>query len=112
MNTPRLNRLLVLETRERVADGGGGYAESWTELGRHWAEVTARTGRERGEAGLPLSAVSYRITVRAAPHGTSARPVAHQRFREGVRVFLIQAVAERGADGRYLTCFADEEVVT
>lgn len=111
MRTPRLNRLLVLEARQRTPDGSGGFAESWAELGQLWAEVTTRTGRERAEAAASLSSVTYRIVVRAAPYGSDARPKAEQRFRDGLRSYVIQAVAERDADGRYLTCFADEEVV-
>lgn len=111
MNAPQLNRRLDLEAPQRVPDGAGGFTESWVALGEHWAEVRARTGRERDEAGLPVSTVSYRITVRAAPVHSSARPMPQQRFRDGPRIFLIQAVAESDALGWYLTCFADEEVV-
>jgi head-tail adaptor len=32
------------------------------------------------------------------------------RFREGDRAFPIQAVSERDPAGRFLTCFAIEEV--
>lgn len=112
MKMPRLNRLLMLEAPVRVPDGAGGYAETWTALGEMWAEVSARAGRERAEAGVPVSAVSHRIVVRSAPHGAASRPKPEQRFREGTRLFVIQAVTERDADGRYLTCFADEEVAT
>ena len=56
--------------------------------------------------------MSYRIVVRAAPMGSDARPRPDQRFREGARVFAIRAVAEEDAAGRYLVCFADEEVAT
>ncbi|MEP3333801.1 phage head closure protein [Sedimentitalea sp.] len=111
MSMPILNRKLVLEAPQRVPDGAGGYAENWESLGELWAEVRSRTGRERAEAGVPVSSVGYRIVVRGAPHGTAARPMPNQRFREGARLFVIQAVAERDVDGRYLTCFADEEVV-
>ena len=110
MNGPVLNRKLVLEAPGRVGDGAGGFTETWTALGELWAEVTARSGRERAEAGAPVSAVSYRIVVRAAPYGAVSRPMPEQRFRDGTRLFVIQAVAEADAAGRYLTCFADEEV--
>jgi len=110
MSAPRLNRQLVLEAPVRVADGAGGYAETWTPLGTLWAEVTARTGAERAVANVPVSRVSYRIVVRGAPEGSSMRPAPDQRFREGNRRFVIRAVAECDAAGRYLTCFADEEV--
>lgn len=110
MSAPQLNRRLVLEAPVRVADGAGGFVETWTALGSLWAEVTARTGRERAEAGALVSGVAYRIVVRGALYGAIGRPKPEQRFREGERVFVIQAVAERDPEGRYLTCFADEEV--
>ena len=111
MSAPVLSRALVLEEPVRVADGAGGYSEGWTALGTLWAEVTARTGRETALSGAPVSTVSYKIVVRGAPFGVPERPMAQQRFRDGVRFFTIQAVAERDPGGRYLTCFADEEVV-
>lgn len=112
MKMPNLNRKLVLETPLRVSDGAGGYSETWDALGILWAEVTVRTGRERSEAGAPVSAVSCKIVVRGAPIGSQARPKPEQRFREGARVYVIRAVAERDPQGRFLTCFADEEIAT
>lgn len=111
MRPPRLNRRLVLEAQENVADGGGGFAGGWVAVGELWAGIDARTGRARDEAGHPVSDVTLRIVVRAAPQGSSMRPVPGQRFRDGARIFAIRAVAERDADGRYLTCFTQEELV-
>ena len=108
---PRLNRELALEAPMRAPDGAGGFNESWHELGRLWADISARTSRERDASGLPLAQVRYRITVRSSPVGTDARPLPEQRFREGDRVYRIEAVAERDPEGRYLTCFAREEVL-
>lgn len=112
MSDPRLNRRLILETKERLADGSGGFEEVWVTLGELWAEVTPRAGRETNDAGLTISTVSYKIVIRASPVGSPSRPVAEQRFREGTRVFVIQAVTEYDHDARYITCFADEEYVT
>lgn len=109
MKTPRLNRQLVLEAPERLSDGSGGFITAWQPLGTLWAEVIARTGRETAQSGAPISAMSYRILVRGAPFGSPQRPNPEQRFRDGARLFLIQAVAEEDLDGRYLTCFATEE---
>ena len=111
MGSPRLNRRLALETRDRVEDGSGGYVEVWMTLGELWAEMTPRMGRETNEAGLPMSTVSYKVVVRASPHGALSRPKPEQRFREGARTFIIQAVTEFDGDARYMTCFAQEEVV-
>ncbi|MFT6673948.1 MAG: head-tail adaptor [Sulfitobacter sp.] len=111
MSLPVLSHALVLEAPERVSDGAGGFAEGWIVLGTLWAEINARTGRETAQVGAPVSRVSHRIVVRGAAYGAADRPKPQQRLRDGTRVFVIQAVAERDRDGRYLTCFANEEVV-
>ena len=107
---PQLTRSLVLETRVATPDGAGGVIETWSPLGALWADVQARTGREVSRAAAAFSKAAYRITVRAAPVGSQSRPEPDQRFREGGRVFRIEAVAEADASGRFLTCFAQEEV--
>jgi head-tail adaptor len=107
MSRPVLSRRLVLEAPERVADGAGGYSESWVARGRIWAEVAPRgTGREVDAA---ISRLSHKITVRAAPQGAPSRPTAAMRFRDGTRLYRIEAVTEADADGRYLICIASEE---
>ena len=108
---PRLTRHLVLETPQRVSDGAGGFTESWAALGTLWAHLEARTGRETSGAAMAVSLARYRVTLRAAPPGSSARPVAGQRFREGARLFRILAVAEADTDGRYLVADTEEEVI-
>lgn len=110
MSLPVLNRQLVLEELSRASDGAGGFADSWAAVGTLWAEVLPGTGRNVTADQILASAMTYRITVRAAPAGAASRPRPDQRFREGVRLFRILAVAERDAEGRYLTCFAEEEV--
>lgn len=110
MGTPRLNRRLVLEARSEAPDGAGGFAPQWVPLGTLWANVDARTGRDRSGEEAALSNMTHRIVVRAAPHGAPSRPEPGQRLRDGARAFVIMAVAERDAGARYLTCFAEEEV--
>lgn len=104
-----LNRKMVLERAERVADGAGGFTQAWVPIGTLWAALKSGSGRERFGAGVTVSTVPWRITVRAAPVGAPSRPMPDQRLREGARVFRITGVAEQGADARYLTCFATEE---
>jgi len=108
----RLTRALVLEAPQRQGDGAGGFVESWAPLGTLWAEVRARGGRETAGAATPRATVPYVITVRAAPVGAASRPLAGQRFRDGTRIFPILAVADDDPAGRYLSCFAEEEVAT
>lgn len=111
MKQVHLNRKLVLETPQRVADGAGGFSENWAVAGTLWAELRSRSGAVRSVSGSTVSRVSYRVVVRAAPVGSDMRPRAGQRFRAGARVFAIRAVSDLESAGRYLVCFADEEVV-
>lgn len=110
MSGLRLNRALVLEQRVEVADGAGGLLNSWNTLGTLWADIRSFSGRESGALGVARSKVALKITLRAAPQGSVMRPTPDQRFREGARIYLITAVADGEPQGRYLTCFATEEV--
>ena len=110
MSAPRLNRALVLEQRTEEADGAGGLRSSWAAIGTLWGEVRSFSGRESGGLGVARSKVSLKIILRAAPQGALMRPRPDQRFREGTRIYLITAVADAQPMGRYLTCFATEEV--
>lgn len=105
---PNLSRLLTLEAPVRVADGGGGWGEGWTELGQLWAEVSPVSAREPAIGDRPTSQVTHRIVVRSAPVGSPRRPAANQRFRSGERTFAIRGVAELGGRDAYLLCWAVE----
>ena len=104
-----LNRPLVLEDPVEVADGAGGLAVTWVPLGTLWGEVKPSTGREVDGEEVLVASVEFRITVRGAVVGSPQRPRPEQRFRDGLRVFVILAVTERDLSGAYLTCFAREE---
>lgn len=110
MSAPVLNRRLVLEAPGTLPDGAGGYSQVWQTLGTLWAEVRPGTGRETAGIEVNLSQVALVITVRGAPVGNARRPAPGQRLRDGSRHFAILAVAEADGEGRYLRCFAREEV--
>ncbi|MDZ4093313.1 MAG: head-tail adaptor protein [Paracoccaceae bacterium] len=110
MKPVHLNRALVLEGIERVNDGAGGFTEAWVGLGTLWAEVIPGAGRDVAAEEVRLASVPFRITVRGAPQGAPSRPAPGQRFRDGARLFGIIAVTERDPGGRFLLCFAREEV--
>ena len=110
MRAPVLNRKLVLEEPQRVADGAGGFTTTWSALGTLWADISHGTGREKAAEQLTISSVPYRITVRAAPVGAPSRPKPEQRFVEGTRIFRILAVTEADIGVHYLVCYAQEEI--
>lgn len=102
-----MNRRLALEAPERAADGAGGFSEIWVTRGHVWAAVETRgAGREVDQAAR----VQLKIMMRAVPQGAGARPDASMRFRDGARVYRIEAVHEGDPLGRTLLCFALEEV--
>lgn len=107
----RLLRRLVLEERQSLPDGSGGFAVSWQPRGTLWADITSRAGREDFAGGRVRPRVSYRILVRSAPIGSPSRPNPEQRLREGTRVFDILTVAEHDAGGRYLEITAQEGIL-
>lgn len=106
MSAPVMARRMTLEAPARLSDGAGGFTESWQTLGTIWAEVKPRgAGREVGDG----AALKLKIVCRAVPQDAPSRPSAGMRFREGVRVFDIEAVTEADALGHFLVCFAKEE---
>jgi head-tail adaptor len=107
MTLPQLTRRLVLEAPDRVPDGAGGYEETWVSLGHVWADVAPRGAGQEVDAAA--SRLNHRITLRAAPQGAPSRPTASMRFRDGARIYRIDAVTEADTSGRYLLCFASEE---
>ena len=109
MKWVHLGRRMKLEAAVKSSDGAGGYVESWEVLGYIWADVRLRSGRERSGG---VSETDYKIIVRASPMGAVSRPVPGQRFVEGLRRFLIEAVGDDDPKGKYLTCFVREELVT
>ena len=110
MSAPLLLHQLVLESPERVGDGAGGFVQTWVALGTLWVSLEARGGRGVAQTGAAVSRAAYRIVVRGAPMGAPDRPRPGQRFRDGSRLFHIEAVTERDPRARYLVCHAHEEV--
>ncbi|PUB13130.1 head-tail adaptor protein [Yoonia sediminilitoris] len=112
MKRPLLTRSLTLEAPLQVSDGAGGYTHEWQTLGFLWAQLKAGSGRERASFAATVSRVPYRIIVRASPYGSPSRPVAGQRFRDGERIWKIDAVGEHDAYGQFLTCYTQEETAS
>lgn len=112
MSLPRLTRQMVLESSLKTDDGAGGHVTTWVPKGTVFADVKSGTGRQTGGVVATLSKLTCRVIVRAAPEGAASRPVAGQRFREGSRLFRIDAVAAYDRGAHYLTCYVVEEAVT
>jgi head-tail adaptor len=105
-----LNRPLTLQQSRSVPDGAGGLSEVWDDLGVLWAMVTARSGSGRPGEFRSAGRLGLKISVRFAHQGSPARPEPGQRFKDGARVYLIEAVHEADDAQRLLVCFAEEEL--
>lgn len=101
-----LSRKLTLEERVATPDGAGGHSVDWRPIGSLWANVRPASAREAFVGGQSRARVVYRVLVRSAPIDALSRPRPNQRFRDGVRVFDILAVADR--DERFLEILAEE----
>ena len=110
MTAPALTRRFTLEAPTRTSDGAGGYVETWTNLGYVWGHIdTLGAGTDAAIEG-PSATVRIRITLRAAPVGSTRRPKPEQRLRDNTRIFDIDAVTE--ADHPlYLWVWAREEIL-
>ncbi len=111
-HTPSLNWALVLEERQRVADGAGGFNETWVTLGTVWGEVQARGARVTEVSAGATSLARYRIYVRGAPKDDLKRPKVGQRFRYGDSAYTIDSVSESDSSAMYLMCLVREEVLS
>jgi len=108
---PQLSTPLALSAPVRVADGSGGFSQSWQTLGTLWAELTPRGGAlGKAEAG-PVARSRLRIVTRATPPGDPARPIPGQRLVGGGETYLIRAVEPHDRAGLYLSCLVETEVL-
>jgi SPP1 family predicted phage head-tail adaptor len=98
-----MDRRLVLEYAQRKTDGAGGFTTTWLALADVWAHVETRGGSERFDGGGSKGVLMSDITVRARPEIVPSR-----RFREGARIFQIQAVQPHADDLTFLLCRCEQ----
>lgn len=104
----RYTKLLILEERSLVADGGGGVAEDWKEIGSHWVDLKANRSRERFTGGRPVATTTHKALIRHMRTTSPLYPKPDQRFRDGNIVYAIRGVAEADDRREHLICWLDE----
>jgi len=100
----QLTAELALEAMQPVADGMGGYRETWSEIGTVWGRIEPVSTSQRDFGIRPRPEVTHRILVRFRDDISSDK-----RFRKGGRIFSLRAVHDADERGRYLICLAVEE---
>lgn len=106
MTPGRLDQRVTLQRRARVADGQGGYTETWVALRTVWASVRALSGREREYAAAAQAPATYRVTIRRYAELTAADRVVWQGEALNIRF-----VADNGPRERYLHLDCERGVV-
>lgn len=100
----RLRRLLTLEQPTRVADGAGGFTQTWTATTTVFAALEPVAAVQRLGADQALQSVTHRVTLRARSGLTRG-----MRFTNGGRAFLIETIHDPDETGRFLVCRVREE---
>jgi len=103
-----LRSRVTLQRESRVADGGGGYANVWTDLGASptvWARIEPLRGREVLQALKLQAPVSHLVTLR-----NRADVTAGMRLVAGGRAFNIRAAINLEERGRWLELLCEEGV--
>lgn len=98
-----LRHRVTLEQLVRVADAGGGFAETWDDVAELAADIRPADGSEAVEADRLAGSLTHQIVLRYR-----AGVVPAMRFRKGARVFQILSVVDVDERRRWLKCFCEE----
>lgn len=100
----QLRSELALEAMRPMADGMGGYAETWTEIASVWGRIEPVSTAQRDFGIRPRPEITHRILLRFRDD-----IAVDKRLRKGGRVFALRSVHDPDESGRYLVCLAVEE---
>jgi SPP1 family predicted phage head-tail adaptor len=103
MNPGALKQRLTLEIPVETPDGAGGVIRTYAAGPLLWANVTPVRSRGELVGGAVGATVTHRILVRTGPDITT-----RHRLSKGVRRFIIRAVHDDDASGRFLRIDAEE----
>jgi SPP1 family predicted phage head-tail adaptor len=105
-STPRVGAMrnrFTIEQSVRVADGSGGYIESWIAVGEIWGYISAIAGSEHFQHDRMAGTVSHEIVVR---HLDGLTP--GLRLRLGLHRYHLRALFAADNRRRYLICQCEE----
>lgn len=100
---------LALQTESQVADGGGGYALTWTTAATVWGSVKPVGGREHTQTAQLADVVTHRIIIR---YRSDITPTGKYRILWGTRAFNVKRVVNIDERNKYFELSAEEGVAT
>jgi SPP1 family predicted phage head-tail adaptor len=98
---------ITIQTEARVADGGGGYAQTFTESFTVYAAMEDVSGKETYKQGVVLDTKMYEFVIR---YRSDKAVTAANRIKYGSRTFNIRTVNNTGERDKYLVIRAEENV--
>lgn len=90
-NIGRFKHKIVLQYQSRVADGAGGWTNTWQDETAVWSQIEPLTGRESLEAEQLTGNQQFRFIVRYTDD-FNATPDNDYRIKYGTRFFNIHSV--------------------
>jgi SPP1 family predicted phage head-tail adaptor len=64
MRPGKLRHRIIIQSLQKVDDGGGGYTEDWVNIGNVWASVQPLQGRELFQAQQVQAELSHKVRIR------------------------------------------------
>lgn len=100
----RFRTPMLLERRQAVADGAGGWSERWEEIAALWGRLETVSAKAVFGADGMNEVVTHRVTLRYRDDIESG-----MRLKSGARLFAIRTVHDPDETRRYLVCTTREE---
>jgi SPP1 family predicted phage head-tail adaptor len=99
----KFNQRAALLRKAQVADGGGGFAESWQSFANLWVSLAAQNGGEVYGPDAMEAQAKYRVELRRRTD-----VAAGQRLQIGTRLLDIKTVQDAGPQTPNLTLICEE----
>lgn len=102
-----LRNRVTIQSVAKTADGGGGYADVWSDVYSAWAAIKPVNGLERIQAMQMETPVTHHIMMRYDSRLTTAH-----RIKFGSRYFNVNQVINVAERGEWLDVVAIEGTAT
>lgn len=102
-----MRQQITVQTESRTSDGGGGYAQTWTDSFTAWATVRPISGNERYNHGQLQDTQIYEFVLR---YDSTRTFTPANRVKLGTRTFQVRSVINHEERDKYWVARADERV--
>lgn len=111
MSVGAMRHKITLQQQTRVADGGGGFEVTWTDVDTVYAAIKPTNGRERFFGDKIEQNISHEVTIRFRNDISHKYRIKYARTRDTVTTTTylnINAIINEGMRERYLRLLCTE----